>query len=210
MYEYTPSFLSVYDLLVHRVSCPLFWRCPTRHLVGLYRSHAGDRHLDIGPGTGSLLRRAALPAGTAVNLLDQGQAPLRRARAALPGHRVETHQQDLFDRWELDDASVDSVAMSLVFHTLPGQGIRAKSHAVEEAARVLTPGGQFFGATIVSHGRTVRIPAQARWLMDMYNQQGCFANAEDDADDLVTALQTSFGSVRTWSRGCVALWAAGK
>ncbi|WP_326685945.1 MULTISPECIES: class I SAM-dependent methyltransferase [unclassified Streptomyces] len=130
-------------------------------------------------------------------------------RAALTGHRVETHQQDIFDRWELGDASVDSVAMSLVFHTLPGQGIRAKSHAVEEAARELTPGGHFFGATIVRHGRTVRVPAQARWLMDTYNRRGYFANAGDDADDLDAALHASFGSVRLWSRGCVALWVAG-
>ncbi|WP_255945298.1 class I SAM-dependent methyltransferase [Streptomyces odontomachi] len=202
--------MNKYDLLVHAVNCPLFWRCPTRHIVDLYRRHAGGRHLDVGPGTGSLLRRSALPTGTAVHLLDRHEAPLDMARKALPGHRVRTYRQDVLKPWEVDEASMESVAMSLVFHTLPGQGIPAKSHPVREAARVLSPGGRFFGATVVGRGQAVRVPAQARWLMDVYNRRGIFANAGDDADDLDAVLRTSFSTVRTWSRGCVVLWVAWK
>ncbi|NSC25497.1 class I SAM-dependent methyltransferase [Streptomyces albus subsp. chlorinus] len=210
MFAYSASFLSGYDLLVHKVTCPLFWRCSTRHLIRLYRRHTGDRHLDVGPGTGSLLRRSGLRSTTAVHLLDRDEAPLRTAREALPDHHVQTYQQDVFERWALDEASVDSVAMSLVFHTLPGQGIGAKAHAVEEAARVLGPDGRFFGATLVRHGRGVKVPARARWLMDAYNRRGIFANAHDDADDLEAALRASFRSVHLWSRGCAALWVAFK
>jgi len=36
---YTPSMLSVYDLLVHGLSNHLAWRCPTRRLLDLYRAN---------------------------------------------------------------------------------------------------------------------------------------------------------------------------
>ena len=32
---YTPSMLSIYDLLVHGLSNHLAWRCPTRRLLDL-------------------------------------------------------------------------------------------------------------------------------------------------------------------------------
>lgn len=208
MFAYNRSFLSGYDFLVHTVNCNLFWQCPTRHVVDLYRRHAGARHLDIGPGTGALLRRSRLSPGTAVHLMDLNEGPLEVARRALPRHRVETHRQDVLKPWDLDEASMDSIAMSLVFHALPGGSIGAKSTAVQEASRVLAPGGRFFGATILPLGRSVRTTARARWLMDSYIRRGVFDNAGDDADELDSVLRDSFGTVRSWTRGCVALWEA--
>ncbi|MFC0452195.1 hypothetical protein [Rhodococcus jostii] len=54
-----------------RWSNTLVWRCPSERLLAHYNSHLGDRHLDIGPGTGWYLRRATYPTpNPMVELLD--------------------------------------------------------------------------------------------------------------------------------------------
>ena len=47
---YTPSMLSIYDLLVHGVSNHLAWRCPTRKLFEPYRANLSANHLEAGVG----------------------------------------------------------------------------------------------------------------------------------------------------------------
>jgi hypothetical protein len=55
---YTPSMLSIYDLLVHGASNHLAWRCPTRKLFEPYRANLSANHLEAGVGTGYFLDRA--------------------------------------------------------------------------------------------------------------------------------------------------------
>jgi hypothetical protein len=55
---YTPSMMSIYDLLVHGVSNHLAWRCTTGKLLDLYRANLSANHLESGVGTGYFLDRA--------------------------------------------------------------------------------------------------------------------------------------------------------
>lgn len=105
--------------------------------------------LDMGCGRGAVLCAAAarLTTGRAIGVdlwqADQtGNTPQTTlANAALEGvaDRVEVHTADM-TALPLDDASVDVVVSNLAIHNIPSpDGQRA---ALQEAARVLRPGGR--------------------------------------------------------------------
>lgn len=118
---------------------------------------AGDeRLLDLGCGRGAVLIAAArrLPAGRAVGAdlwsgRDQsGNRPgatLANAAAAGVAGRVEVHTADL-TALPFEEASFDVVTSALAIHNI--RGSEARYRAVDEAMRVLRPGGQLLIADI--------------------------------------------------------------
>ncbi|HEY2637606.1 MAG TPA: class I SAM-dependent methyltransferase, partial [Solirubrobacteraceae bacterium] len=107
-----------------------------REVLAAAVAPAGRDVVDVGSGDGGLARwlagRGARGGGVAV-----GAEPLARARAADPvaGERyVEGVAQDL----PLGDASADVVVFMQSLHHVPGASLGA---ALDEAARVLRPGG---------------------------------------------------------------------
>ncbi|PRY01030.1 class I SAM-dependent methyltransferase [Allonocardiopsis opalescens] len=206
---YRPWLLRlVYDLVVLRLSCRMVWGCPEKRLVREYREHIGDVHLDIGPGPGTLLVKARPRPGAVLHLLDLNPEPLRMSEQRLAAFTVHTYHADALAPWPLEDASVGSVGLSLVVHTLPGKDIAAKAHVLDEAARVAVPGGRVFGSTVVSSGEGLRMAWPARRLSDAYNRAGIFDNRGDDADDLRRELEVRFTDVRFRVHGTVAVWSA--
>ena len=110
----------------------------------------GDEQLlDLGCGRGAVLIAAArrLPTGRAVGAdrwtRDQsGNSPevtLANAAAAGVADRVEVHTADM-TALPFPDGSFDVVTSALAIHNIPTQGGRYR--AVDEAMRVLRPGGQ--------------------------------------------------------------------
>ena len=61
--------LSVYDWWVLGFMARAVWKSPTPQILERYRPLFGQRHLDIGPGSGYCLDNAA-PEGTSITLLD--------------------------------------------------------------------------------------------------------------------------------------------
>lgn len=118
-------------------------------LLGARRAHhrllrsadlaAGQAVLEIGCGTGNLLRAAARTVpGAALVGIDPDPAALGRARRKarrLPAIRVE---QGYADDLPHADGSVDRVLSAFMFHHLPPGGKRAM---LAEVRRVLVPGG---------------------------------------------------------------------
>lgn len=112
---------------------------------------AGDeRLLDLGCGRGAVLVTAAarLPAGTVdgVDLWsakDQSgnnpEATLANAAAAGAADRVRVHTADM-TALPFADATFDIVTSALAIHNIPSSAARLR--AVDEAMRVLRPGGQ--------------------------------------------------------------------
>lgn len=108
-----------------------------------------ERVLDLGCGRGAVLLAAAklVPRGRAVGVdiwrPDQTgnsmRATLANAEAEGVADRIELHTRDMTDL-QFADATFDLVVSSLAIHNLPGN--RARLSAVDEAVRVLRPGGR--------------------------------------------------------------------
>jgi arsenite methyltransferase len=115
-----------------------------------------ERLLDMGSGRGAVLMMAAklLPRGNAVgvdlwksrdqsgNTMDAAQ---RNAEREGVGERVELQTGDM-TRLPFEDASFDVVLSALAIHNIKDREGRRK--AIEEAARVLKPGGRLMVADI--------------------------------------------------------------
>ena len=127
-----------------------------------------ERVLDMGCGRGAVLFAVAklLPRGRATGIdiwrADQtGNGPEAAwHNAELEGvkDRVDLDTGDM-TRLPYDDASFDLVVSSLAVHNLPGMAARLA--AVDEAARVLKPGGRL---ALVDIGFTRRYAARLREL----------------------------------------------
>jgi SAM-dependent methyltransferase len=117
---------------------------------------AGHEHLlDMGCGRGAVLIEAAkrLPAGRVVGVdlwsRDQSgnspQATLANAVAASVADRVEVHTADM-TALPFPDGSFDVVTSALAIHNI--DSLEGRYRALDEAMRVLRPGGQMLIADI--------------------------------------------------------------
>jgi ubiquinone/menaquinone biosynthesis C-methylase UbiE len=116
----------------------------------------GERILDLGCGRGAVLLLAAqhLTTGRAVGVdvwrkVDQSgnsaEATRRNAVAEGVADRVELHTADM-TALPFEDNSFDLVVSSLAIHNI--RGFAGKEKAVDEAVRVLRPGGRLMIADI--------------------------------------------------------------
>jgi ubiquinone/menaquinone biosynthesis C-methylase UbiE len=137
--------------------------------IGEWRSAAGGsgRLLDLGTGTGSMLRLVAdaFP-GLSLSGLDLSAAYLKRARKALGRHADEWHEAAAEDI-PLPDASVDIVTAVYLFHELPPK-IRAE--VVAEVARVLKPGGRFVLVDALQTGDIPSLDPVIRSFPDQFHE----------------------------------------
>ena len=202
--EYTPFFLRIYDPLILGFFTPVVWRCPTSRLVEGYRRHLGQRHLDIGPGTGYFLDRAGMPDGSPVTLLDPNVHVLDHASRRLKRLDVTTAEADVCKPLPIP-GPFDSAALSGVLHCLPGP-LPRKAAAVANVAAVLAPTGVLFGATILGSG--VRHTWLARRILTANNRRGTFDNLGDTEDGLREILEASFERVELETVGSMAIFAA--
>ena len=102
----------------------------------------GDRVLEIGCGTGSLLLllKQAQPAADVTGLdPDPAALHIARRKAARAGVDVRL-DQGFADALPYDDGTLDRVLSSFMFHHLPRE---VKGKTLREVRRVLKPGGSF-------------------------------------------------------------------
>lgn len=102
---------------------------------------------DLGCGTGQITATLA-PVVARVIAVDDSREMLEAARHRLAGiGNVEVRAGPL-EALPLDDATLDAAVMMLVLHHLPDP-----LHALQEAARVLKPGGRLLVVDMAAHGR---------------------------------------------------------
>jgi hypothetical protein len=202
---YTPSMLSIYDVLVHGLSNHVAWRCPTRKMVDLYRANLSGNHLEAGVGTGHFLDRAGRREFERLVLLDINRNCLARAERQLARFKPALCEANLLAPLNLDLTPFSSVGFTYVLHCLPGR-MSDKLVALDRLRPLMDQRALPFGATIL--GRGIAPNWAARALLDIYNEKGVFNNRDDDLESLADGLRRRFDDVHVETQGCVALFHA--
>lgn len=119
-----------------------------RTLIGLLEVEEGDSLLDLGTGTAVVLRelaRSPRPPGTVVGV-DRSARMLAHAPTLPAGWRLVEGDAGAL---EFDDASFDRVTASYLLHLLDAE---ERARIINEAARVLAPGGRLGTVTVAPAG----------------------------------------------------------
>ncbi len=115
---YGPVLLAIYDWWVLGFMAQVVLRSPKSLLVDRYRPLFGERHLDIGPGTGYFIDVAA-PSGMELTLLDPNRHVLAHCANRLSRFSPTLVEADVLKPLPVR-GPFDSVALSAVLHCLPG------------------------------------------------------------------------------------------
>ena len=204
---YTPLMLRVYDLFVLGFSNRFVWRCLSSKMLERYEIHVGERHLDVGVGTGWFLDHCSWPVESPqITLLDLNENSLSAASDRLRRYAPTTVRANVLAPLDLGDARFDSIGANFLFHCLPG-GLEWKAATVASNLHpYLAPGGVLFGSTIL--GRGVAHNLLGRRLMRLYNRKRIFSNVEDDQPGLEQGLASELTEVEIEVVGTVALFTA--
>jgi ubiquinone/menaquinone biosynthesis C-methylase UbiE len=201
---YTPFLLAIYDPFVLGFMARVVWRCPTPPVIERYRKHLGHRHLDVGPGTGYFIEKAAPPAGMEITLLDPNPNVLARCSRRLAAMHPTTVEADVMKPLPVD-GPFDSAALNFVLHCLRGPQSH-KAVAIRNVAAVLEPNGVLFGGTVL--GTAERHTTPARAVLRAFNRKGDFDNLGDTTEGLRQILEQSFQTVEVEVIGSAALFTA--
>jgi SAM-dependent methyltransferase len=201
---YNPVMLTIYDPWVIGFMSRAVLHVPIPRFVEHYRANLGDRHLDVGPGTGFFIAKVAPPEGTEITLLDPNPHVLRRASRRIASLGPNVVEADVMKPLPVS-GPFDSAALSFVLHCLRGPDAN-KAIAIRNIADVLTPDGVFFGGTVL--GLEERHTKAARAFLRAANRQGGFDNAGDTADGLRAILSKSFHDVAVETVGSAAMFTA--
>lgn len=202
---YNPLLLAMYDTWVYGVAVRVM-RCPPSEFFTFYELNVTEQHLDIGVGSGSLLRHCLRQQLLErVTLMDLNPHCLQAAEKALRPLPVQKVQADVLKPFPLGSGEFLSVGLNFLLHCVPGS-FREKGVVFEHARKVLAPGGLVFGSTAI-YSPGLRL-APARFLMDRYNQAGVFHNREDTCEDLQRVLSGLFNNVELIQEGCVLFFRA--
>ncbi len=201
---YNRFMLAIYDPWVLGFMTRAVWHVPVPPVVEQYRANLRRRHLDVGPGTGYFIEKAAPPEGTEITLLDPNRHVLRRAGTRLAARNPRIVEADVMKPLPVE-GPFDSAALSFVMHCLRGPDDN-KAVAIRNIADVLTPDGVLFGGTVL--GLQERHTKPARAFLRAANKQGGFDNLGDTADGLRAILSASFREVEVETVGSAALFTA--
>ena len=201
---YTKRGLRFYDFIVHRVSNPLVWRCPTQQLLAHHSKHVSANHLDVGVGTGYFLHHCPFPSQTPrIALSDINQNSLDFASRRIAHYRPETYQHNIMKPFSSDVQAFDSIGINYLLHCLPGT-IRSKAIVFDHLKDLMNSDAVLFGSTLLQGG--VSRNWFAKRLMRFYNRKGIFCNQDDDLAGLKQSLSQRFRDVSVEVVGCAALF----
>ena len=154
-----------------------------RTLVAMMEISPSDTLLDVGTGTGAVLRelaRASVRPARAIGV-DPSDWMLARARAVVP-EDTELLRADAREN-PLPDASVDVVTAAYLLHLLPAD---VRADVLRELFRVLVPGGRLGVITVAPPKRSLSRLASAPVRAAAAPSSGLLAGLRplDPRDDL--------------------------
>ncbi len=151
-----------------------------------------------------LPRRAGLPDGSPVTLLDPNANVLGHASRRLRNLDIKTVEADVLKPLPVE-GPFDSAALNGVLHCLPGP-LSRKAAAVANVAAVLAPEGVLFGSSIL--GDSGRHTWLGRRILEANNRRGTFDNLGDTEEGLRAILEASFERVELDTVGSMGIFAA--
>jgi ubiquinone/menaquinone biosynthesis C-methylase UbiE len=203
---YTHRLLSVYDIFVLGISNRYIWKCPSPNIEAHYNKYVSSNHLDVGVGTGYFLNCCKFTSDSPrIVLMDMNPETLAFASNRISRYKPETYQQNILEKIKTPMEPFDSVGFNYLFHCLPGS-ISENAVALDHLKKVMNPGTQIFGSTILHEG--VPVGWTAEKLMLSYNKKGIFSKLEDDLEGLNSSLSQRFANVSIEVIGCVGLFSA--
>lgn len=213
---YGPLFLRFYDFWVLSFTNAFAWKCSTTGvLLPLFRSSIGQRHMDVGVGTGYFpangIPGSACKEITLVDLnpntLTMAEDRIRKStRGSGGGVAVKTVVGDATQSLPISKTEkYDSVSLYFLLHCMPGP-LEHKMRILSTVKNYLKPDGVLFGSTVL--GREAPCNWIAQKLMNLYNRKGIFDNWDDNVAELKEGLERSYADVNIWTVGRVALFTA--
>ena len=162
----------------------------TLHIMDRYIA-PGDRILDIGGGPGHYAIHYAKQ-GHPVTLLDLSDENVRFAKkkAGQYGVRITAVQGDAADLSRFADCSFDTVFLMGPLYHLMNEESRKK--AVEEAKRVLKPGGYLFSSFILMFGGVIYGLRELEETILMPEEQPYYETAANDESLAFDAFTYSY------------------
>ncbi|WP_394824654.1 class I SAM-dependent methyltransferase [Pendulispora albinea] len=205
---YSRAALSVYDFWVLGFSNRFVWRCSADRQLAFFREHAGQRHLDVGVGTGYYPAHAGWSSDRTITFLDLNRNSLEAAARRVQPVSAILREADVMQPLSFSaGVEFDSISLFFLLHCLPGR-MADKARAIANLAPLVAKDGVLYGSTIL--GPSAEHNAFGRLLLKVYNDKGIFGNASDTRQELEDALRASFDDVVVRQEGVVALFTARK
>lgn len=197
---YTPFLLRLYDLVVLGISNNYIWKCSTDKVqLPLFQSTIGNKHLDVGVGTG-YYPASAFKAGTTcrdITLIDLNPNTLdlaaSRITAAQKDVKVHSVVANVTESLPLPQGQkFDSVSIFYLLHCLAGPP-ESKTKVFSTLRDYVADDGVLVGTTIL--GKEIQMNWFARRLMNLYNGKGIFDNWKDSRAVFEAGLRQNFDEV---------------
>ena len=205
---YSKKTLAIYDLYVLGFSNRFVWKCPSKHILGLYDQYISGNHLDVGVGTGFFPDRCRFPVDNPrLALMDLNASSLAVTAERVSRYNPEIYRHNVLEPFEGEIRSFDSIGANYLLHCLPGT-IDTKARIFKHFESFMNPGGVVFGSTILHDG--VKRGMMAKKLMGIYNSKGIFSNTKDDLEGLKRNLDRYFSRTVVVTIGSVAMFACWK
>ncbi|KAH8670513.1 S-adenosyl-L-methionine-dependent methyltransferase [Ilyonectria robusta] len=212
---YSSVPLSLYDFWVLWFSNSYAWKCPTKDvLLPLFSETLGERHLDVGVGSGYFPGKTLGSSKCKeVTLADLNPVAIATSEACIAGAvgdsvKVDSLLADAAEPLPLPPSrKFDSISLYYLLHCMPGPPSR-KTAVFRTVRPHLADHGVLVGATIL--GRQAPMNPIAWALMSFYNHLGVFDNWEDTREVFEAGLRSEFDEVDVRVVGRVMVFTARK
>ncbi len=202
---YSKILLSVYDFYVFKCVSPIFFRCPSKVIVDFYLNNISNNHLEVGAGTGFLLKKC-LDVGKIqdLSLLDLSENCLEATQKNIKPIETTIYKANILAPLPLSNRKFKSIGLNFVLHCVPGN-FKTKGLALLNLGNHLVDDGSIFGSTAIYDTKQ---NFMAKFIMDAYNRTGIFNNIHDKKDELEEILHSGFNKVSITQVGNVLFFSA--
>lgn len=202
---FNPIALILYDFIVYDIITPLFWGFPISTLIGHYKRNLKNNHLEVGVGTGILLKNSLQRSQSRLGLMDLSQSCLDKSKQRLQRYLPEIYRQNILIPINQSIPKFDSIGINYVMHCIPGS-FSEKGLVFKHLKALLNEGGVLFGSSLMFNHKDQGL--FSKFVMRLLNIMGIFNNSEDTSEALEIALRAHFNDVQIVKIGSATLFSA--